>query len=240
MKINYASSKKYFLLLVAFIFCFRLSAQTVHENIGWFAWFNSYRLSSQWSLHFDGQVRSADDWKYIRNIILRPGVTYIFNPKNSVTVGYAYISSHNRLPAPAKNSLIENRIWEQYIYAAKFGQVTLQNRFRLEQRFIERQTEHVFAQRLRYFVRTIIPLEKQKNSFSKGIYAAVQNEIFLNVQNKSEINNHFFDQNRIFVAVGYRFSPKVDLEGGYMNQFIKGRTNNISNNIIQMALYTRF
>jgi hypothetical protein len=73
-----------------------------------------------------------------------------------------------------------------------------------------------------------------------GFYAAVQNEIFLNVQNKQNINNSLFDQNRIYGAIGYRFNPKVDLETGYMNQYVNGMTTNVSNNIIQMALYTRF
>ena len=172
--------------------------------------------------------------------MLRPGITYFFDAKNSATLGYAYIVSYNRLPEPSKNTLTENRIWEQYIYAVKLGQVSLQNRFRLEQRFIERQTDNVFSQRLRYFVRAIIPLSKQKSSFNTGFYAAVQNEIFLNIQNKEDINNSFFDQNRIYGAIGYRFNPKVDLEAGYMNQYVNGMTTDVSNNIIQMALYTRF
>ena len=216
------------------------SGQTTQENTGWFAWFNSYRFSQRWGLHFDGQVRSADDWGYVRTLLLRPGITYFFDAKNSATLGYAYIESYNRLPEPSKNTLTENRIWEQYIYAAKLGQVFLQNRFRLEQRFIERQTNNVFAQRLRYFVRVIIPLSKQKSSFNMGFYAAVQNEIFLNVQNKQDINNSLFDQNRVYGAIGYRFNPKVDLEAGYMNQYVNGMTTDLSNNIIQMALYTRF
>ena len=100
-------------------------------------------------------------------------------------------------------------------------------------------TEEVFTQRLRYFVRSIIPLEQQKNTFSKGFFAAIQDEIFLNIQNKEKINNSFFDQNRIYGAIGYRFSARVDLETGYMNQFINGMNADVSNNIIQLALYTR-
>jgi hypothetical protein len=228
------------LLIIMLVLSVRVSAQTTHENTGWFAWFNTYRFSKQWGLYFDGQVRSADNWDYVRTVLLRPGITYFFDAKNSATLGYAYITSYNRLPEPSKNTLTENRIWEQYIYAAKLGQVSLQNRFRLEQRFIERQTDNVFSQRLRYFIRAIIPLAKQKQSFNMGVYAAIQNEIYLNVQNKEDINNSFFDQNRIYGAIGYRFNPKVDLEAGYMNQYMKGRNTDVSNNIIQMALYTRF
>jgi len=215
-------------------------SQTIQENTGWFAWFNSYKFSKHFGLHFDGQVRSADDWAFVRNILIRPGVTYHFNAKSNATVGYAFIGSYNRLDDPAKNSLTENRIWEQYIYNVKIGRSSLQNRFRLEQRFIERQTEDVFAQRLRYFARVIIPLVKQETAFTKGVFTAVQNELFLNVQHKDKINNSFFDQNRAYGAIGYRVNTKFDVEAGYMNQYVNGAVTDVSNNIIQLAVYTRF
>ncbi len=234
--------RKTFFLIPAgiLLFSFAAHAQTTSENSGWFAWFNSYKFSKHFGLHSDIQVRSADNREYVKTILIRPGLTYHFNSNNNVTVGYAYIGNYSRLPAPSKNELTENRIWEQYINNVKFGSVSLQNRFRLEQRFIEMQTQDVFAQRLRYFVRTVIPLTKQQQAFNKGPFAALQNEIFFNIQNKDKTNNSFFDQNRAYVAIGYRFSKKLDLEAGYMNQYTKGLTSNVSNNIFQLALYTRF
>jgi Protein of unknown function (DUF2490) len=227
-------------LIIASAYSTISSAQTIQENSGWLALFNSYKFSKHFSLTSDVQFRSADDWGYIKTILIRSGLTYQFNPKNNVTAGYAYIGNYNKLPEPSKNSLTENRIWEQYINTMKFGQVSLQNRLRLEQRFIEQQNQDVFAQRLRYFVRLIIPLTKQESGFKQGPFAAVQNEIFFNVQNKDKTNNSFFDQNRAYAAIGYRFSPKVDLEAGYVNQYTDGAISDVSNNIIQLALYTRF
>ena len=238
-KQNMHQTRRYWLLIIFIISSVHVSAQTVREYTGWFAWSNSYRFSEHWGLHFDAQVRSADDWDNVRTTIFRPGITYFLDARNSATLGYAYITTYNRLTG-STNTMSENRLWEQYVNNTKFGQVSLQNRFRLEQRFIERPTGNQFAQRLRYFVRTIIPLSKQKSSFNKGFFAAIQNEIFLNVQNKDKINGSFFDQNRIYSAIGYRFNPKVDLEAGYMYQYVNGMNINDSNNIIQMALYTRF
>jgi len=83
-------------------------------------------------------------------------------------------------------------------------------------------------------------VKKQKDSFYQDLFVALQDEIFMNIQNKNNINNSFFDQNRIYGAVGYRVNSKLDLEVGYMNQYINGIMNDVSNNIIQMALYTRF
>src|SRR4030095_3508164 len=136
-------ARKYFSLIILFVLSIRASAQTVHENTGWFAWFSSYKISGPWSLHFDAQVRSADNWEFVRNVLLRPGVTYVFNARNTATVGYAYIVTYSRDITGSKNSLSEHRIWEQYIYNTRIGRASLQNRFRLEQPFIERQTENV-------------------------------------------------------------------------------------------------
>jgi len=49
-----------------------------------------------------------------------------------------------------------------------------------------------------------------------------------------------FDQNRAYLAVGYRFSKAFDVEAGYLNQTINSASNNIMNNVAQLALYTRF
>jgi hypothetical protein len=73
-----------------------------------------------------------------------------------------------------------------------------------------------------------------------GIFAALQNEVFLNLQHKDQLNGKVFDQNRAYLALGYRFSKKFDLEAGYLNQAIRGASVNTSNNVIQLALYTRF
>src|SRR5436853_7445340 len=100
----------FILLIIGFVFSTGASAQTTQENSGWLAWFNSYRFSKHFGLHFDAQVRSADNWEYVKNVLIRPGITYHFNAKNNVTLGYAYIGSFNQLPEPSKNSLTESRI----------------------------------------------------------------------------------------------------------------------------------
>ncbi|MFT4153429.1 DUF2490 domain-containing protein [Parafilimonas sp.] len=233
--------QKIILTIVISFFLFKApAAQTISENTGWLAWFNTYKFSKRFGLTSDVQVRSADNRDYVRHVLIRPGLTFYINSKSNATAGYAFIGHYNRLPDPAKNTLVENRIWEQYIYNMKLSQVSLQHRFRLEQRFIERQADQIFSQRLRYFARLIVPIAKQEAAFAKGFFAAVQNEIFFNIQNKEMLNGKLFDQNRVYGAVGYRFNAKFDMDAGYLNQYIKGASANTSNNAIQLAFYTRF
>ena len=46
--------RQYSILVIVLILSLRTSAQTTHENTGWFAWFSSYKLLARWRLHFDG------------------------------------------------------------------------------------------------------------------------------------------------------------------------------------------
>jgi hypothetical protein len=182
---------------------------------------------------------------------LRPGLNYHISNKAIATLGYAYIGT-NRTVSGISGWIPEHRIWEQFIYNQKFAlsarSTTLQHRFRLEERFIgtamvdgdELATDdYEFAMRLRYFARMIMPLQKTE-SFTSGAFVAFQDEAFFNIKNNDKVTNgKVFDQNRAYVALGWRFSPKFDLEAGYMNQYVLGRSLDVSNSIIQVAGYVR-
>lgn len=218
-----------------------LSAQTNIQNSGWLALFNSTKFNEKWGLAFDAQFRSSDNWEYVRNVLIRPGITYYINDRSNVTAGYLYTTTDTRLIGTSNTILTENRIWEQYIYTHKLKSSFVTHRARLEQRFIEQTNgSEIFTQRFRYFVRLMQPLQGKVEKFEKGAFVALQNEVFLNVQNKDLLNNSLFDQNRFYIAGGYRFSKHIDLEAGYLNQYTNGIARNTSNRVAQLALYTRF
>lgn len=215
-------------------------SQNVNQNSGWFLFLNSTKLNDKWGLHLDVQLRTADDWDGVRNFLFRPGVTYYINKNSNATLGYLLTNTYLKSGGAANSTLTEHRIWEQYIYTHRIKPIYAQHRFRLEQRFAETAGGEVFSQRLRYFVRFVLPLTDTKTPFVEGPFVALQNELFFNVQNKDKLNGKLFDQNRAYGAAGYRFSKRFDIEAGYLNQFINGRSANTNNNAIQLALYTRF
>jgi hypothetical protein len=218
----------------------KLYAQTQHQNSGWFMFLNNTKFNDKWGLQFDVQLRSADDWGYLRNTLVRPALQYFINNQHNVALGYLWQTTHTESTGTPDLTLHEHRIFEQYIYSHKIKSIFASHRVRVEQRFIGRTGEDVFSQRFRYFFRLIQPLQKTQPTFTKGPFVALQNEVFLNLQNKDKINNSVFDQNRLYLAAGYRFSKQFDLEAGYMNQATHGVSNNTINNIIQLAVYTRF
>jgi hypothetical protein len=235
---------KRFLFYIIIIFLstnFTVVAQTVKQNSGWFLFLNNTKINKKWGAYFDMQLRTTDDYKKVRNLLLRPGITYYLSPKQEITLGYLLNPTYVYQSSQLDYHLTEHRIWEQYVFKHKLKAIAVNHRFRLEQRFIERyQAKDLFSQRFRYFFRFIIPLQKELQNFEKGAYLALQNEIFLNLQNKDELNTHVFDQNRAYGALGYRLNKKIDLEVGYLNQYSKGAVNNTINNVIQVAVYTKF
>lgn len=216
------------------------NAQT-NELSGWVSWFHTQRFSKHWGAAFDGQLRSANQGDYLKTVLLRPSIVYHFGNKN-VSLGYTYVGNNSR-SGEVKTFRPESRIFEQFIITQKAGVNTqITHRFRLEQRFQGETTtqQSVFSQRLRYFIRGIIPLSNDQSTFTNGSYLALQDEIFGNVQNKNQVNGHLFDQNRAYVAFGHRFNKMVDLELGYINQYVKQPKTYSINNVIQLVLYTRF
>lgn len=206
----------------------------------WYAWFNNVKFNDKWGMNNDIQFRAGRDWTENSLLLIRPGINYYVNDHQTASAGYATTLVTHQLTEGQRRQT-EHRIWEQYIITGKLFNISVQHRFRLEQRFLKQAVETVFAQRARYFIRGIIPMNNPVGQpFNKGWFMALQNELFFNIQHKGKVNGSLFDQNRAYIAFGHRFSSKYDLELGYMNQFSKRNTQpNLLNHIAQIAFYTR-
>lgn len=232
------------ILTLTLVFSFKGFAQT--QFSGWLASFNTFRLDKKFSLHFDAQLRSTDGWQQVNAILLRPGLNFHLNKTLTLTAGYT-LNLARRNVGSLSSLLPEHRIWEQALFNHRVKKVFLSNRFRFEERFIPKakaagndlETDGFNqAYRFRYFVRSLFPLVSG-NTFAAGPFLALQNEVFLNTGDKTAVNGKTFDQNRLYGAVGYRFRGKMDLEVGYMNQYINTRTSFTNNHILQLAVYKR-
>lgn len=247
-KTSIASMKK---ISVVFLFILTLfsvkNAKAQSQFSGWLASFNTIKAGKKTSIHFDAQFRSSDEIKQFQTILLRPGINFHLKNNFILSGGYAAIFNRSSLFSPSQ-LITEHRIWEQLIYSHKIKTIAIQHRLRLEERFIPNVYFGVdgpfvgnrsFAGRARYFIRNVLPLKKQ-DKFTKGLFVALQDEIFLNVLSKDKVNGKTFDQNRLLLSTGYRISPKTDLEIGYLNQYVNGRGSNfVNNHVVQLACYLR-
>ena len=205
----------------------------------WLAWFNTSALSDDLSVIADFQIRSTDDARSIQNVLARIGMQGKLSDSVSLAGGYAHIGTHN-LPGRA---LHEHRPWQQVSFGHDLESGRMTHRLRLEQRFTEMAdvSGRTFSQRFRYFNRTVFPIgDSGPSATQKPLHVALQHELFFNIQHADALNGRRFDQNRAYVAFGYRKDPRYDLEVGYLNQRVLGRTSAITNHVLQVAIYTRF
>ena len=177
----------------------------------WLVYIGSKQLNEKWNLHHEVQYRNYDAIGDLEQLLLRSGLGYTFSNKSNLLLGYGYILSENYVGnSNDKVAVNEHRIFQQFITKQRLGKLGLQHRYRFEQRFVESD----YKMRFRYFLGLSYPLCSFGDS-GKQLYASAYNEIFLNTKTS------VFDRNRVYGGLGYKFSKKVKVELGYMNQFFE-------------------
>ena len=200
----------------------------------------------RWGLHLDAQLRSGVDMNQLKTWLIRPGLQYQLNKKNILALGYAYVHGITKTTGVSAYTP-EHRLWQQWLYLQPIRRFTLQHRLRLEERFIgpTRFTEgggipsmSIYSTRFRYFNRLILPWST-KRPFERGLFGAIQNEVFLHATGREKLNGKWFDQNRFYLALGYRPAPVWDLEIGYMRRDVQTTSSLIEQHTWQLAVYLR-
>jgi hypothetical protein len=222
----------------------KASAQS--QFSAWFTNFSTFKLSNKFSIYFVAQLRSTDKVENVAGLLLFSGLSMHMQKNMTASAGYGF-SYGRRNIGGITGFAPEHRLWEQLTVSHPAGAVTFSHRFRFEQRFIAKSVvlnnslKHqgdVYANRFRYQVRTMVPLGKKLQP--KTPYISLQNELLFNFGDKSGVNGEFFDQNRAGLSLGYRVSKPVDLELGYLNQYINGRGDAFTiNHIVQLTSYLR-
>ncbi|MFZ4545327.1 MAG: DUF2490 domain-containing protein, partial [Saprospiraceae bacterium] len=140
--------------------------------------------------------------------------------------GYAFVETYPYGKLPVNHAFSENRFWEQVQVKNQLKNVEYVSRFRLEQRYVNSITGTlgnysegiaVYTNRFRLMQKFSIPFKGEK-IVDKSLYISAYDEFFINFGKNVKYN--IFDQNRAYVALGYKI-PKVGrLELGYLNQML--------------------
>lgn len=211
------------------------------NTIGWIVYTGTLKLNEKWGLHTEVQFRRDKFITDPQQNLYRTGINYILNNKLSLRAGYALAETFNYGSIPLNNlgkQFTEHRIYQMANLSDKAGIFEISHRFMLEQRWIGRYTsasltkedDFLFLNRMRYMFRTNIPL-KGRAIADKTPYLSVYDEILIGFG--KNVNENVFDQNRIAFLLGYRFSPKVRLEGGFLNQTLQFSRELNGSNIFQ-------
>ena len=222
---------KLIVALVALSISSPLLADTIEDGRYWFAVTTQGKLPAQnWAWQFDVHQRYRDEGAHADNFFVRTGVSYQFNPKTTVGLGFDHVVNH---PA-GKEASDENRLWQQiaYKFDSIYG-VNLSSRTRIEQRWREGGEDTAF--RFRQMIKANIPLD-----INPKLSIVAYDELFINL-NKTDWNvNRGNDQNRAFLGASWAFTPSTSIESGYLNQYVNTRNTDRVNHVLATTLRLSF
>jgi len=220
-------------------------ASEISENANlWVGYFGDHPIgTNRWGIHLEGQARLAQMGDTWQQILVRPGLNYTLNPSVTLSAGYCFIEQFAYGEFPVAHHHPVHASWEQVAYTHPALGLNWLHRVRLEQRWIgqmQRQGEtwdvadYRYENRIRYMLRTTIPLTRDKNW-----YVALWDEVFVNFGDNVLRND--FDQNRATIALGRHLSPNVRLEVGFTEQTLQRRGGNIweHNHTLSVALFSK-
>jgi hypothetical protein len=219
------STLVYFLIFSSIL----LHAQSASVG-NWTMFFNQTRLNDKWSLSSDLQFRSYDIRPNTEQLMVRVGGNFHYNQHVTLTAGYAWATNYIDNEEIIKPQYInENRLWEQVLLKHNLGRLLVENRFRLEQRWMDINHQMNYKNRIRYLFRTIIPINK-KELAANTLFLNLYDEIFIYSTTSP------FDRNRLYTAIGFQFNSVISTQLGYMFQTV----GSVTKQYLQFGIYCNF
>lgn len=236
--------------------CLLAAQLTAHSQVvrqhtdnlnGWYMYFGDHKVSDKWGVHLEAQFRRHNVITEPQQLLLRTGISYYFHKQAFATVGYCFVDTYPYGDFLVTTIFPEHRIWEQLQIKNTVGKFEWVSRFRLEQRFSQLPVmaadssgytpgDAIYTNRVRLLNRFSLPLNGKPTIEDKTLYATAYDELLVSFG--EHVGYNIFDQNRAYLALGYKI-PKVGrLEVGYMNQLLlKGDGIKYENNhTIQVGL----
>lgn len=206
-------------------------AETIEDGRVWLNVNMIGRLPAEnWRWYAELQPRWREEGETFDQVLIRPAVLYDFNKQTSAWLGYA-----NVITDPAgRKSFEEHRIWQQILHNfSPIGEIKIQSRTRLEQRFIE--NSHKTGHKIRQILRVTAP-----SGISPRLLLVAYDEYFLNLNDTDYGAERGFDQNRAFVGVNWALDNQMKLEVGYLNQYVNGKRTDAMNHVLSGTLFVTF
>lgn len=156
----------------------------------------------------------------------RPWVHYQFNPSARFSVSplgimytHEYLAKESDLERPPYAELRTTFQFFNHLYQAnKRVMHTFRYRYELRwQNALNEDIETRFFSRFRFRYRFRYIFNKPNIYYNRALYTAISNEIGINIGKNVVMNT--FNQNRLYVGMGYRFYNAIRVEARYVNRF---------------------
>jgi len=201
---------------------FTINAQQPREvqnqNHFWWSLNTNAKLSKHWSLITDLHIRRTNFLQNNNFYFVRAGAGYTVTDKFSVAAGLGHMWLANKSGATELFSN-ENRIYQQALLNSNINKVTISQRFRIEERWVQRVINSIpadekrYSTRFRYMVSLNIPVSKNKK-----IPSVVVSDELLMQMGKYVVYNPF-DQNRLFAGIKQQVTKSLAFDFGYMHVY---------------------
>jgi hypothetical protein len=203
----------------------------------WIQLTEEHRFDPRWAFSTDLQIRRADLAGHTpQQLEVRTGLVRDVGAGARVTLGYMWQHSavYGELPANAPTR--EHELWEQLQFGSRTGRVAWSHRFRLEQRWIHPLVSDDDAPTiLRWQYRNRFRLQERATVDATALglkipraYLTAHGELFFHLGWTPE--GQMFDQTRLAAQAGYRFTPRLRAEVGYMQQLLQRGTARATEN----------
>lgn len=175
-----------------------------------------------WKWYAEIQPRWRNEGSDFDQLLIRPAVNYAISPQTTIWAGYAHVNTH----PDEKSAYEEHRLWQQLLHQfSPIGEVSIQSRTRIEQRFVEHANDT--GHRLRQMVRLSGP-----SHVHPDVFWVLFDEYILSLNATDYGARRGFDQNRAFAGVSWSATPQFKVEMGYLNQYVNGKVNDSMNHIL--------
>jgi hypothetical protein len=186
-------------------------ADAVEQDVQqWSLLFANHHFDERWAGSFQIENRMRDDISEFDELILKPGGYYRFTDTVNFGVGYKY-QVKNDTPN-------EQDLWQElFITPGVWKGISWTHQVRLEQRFVGGVDGTI--PRLRYLLHGARPFASNPKR-----YLAFQNATRFNLSSNDKGPVDGFEQNRLYVGIGFEVNPKLKIEFGYLWRYQRERS----------------
>ncbi len=212
-----------------------VQAETETRTSTWFMSLSRFQFAEHYRAFVDLQprftvndIQGGNDGS-IDTLLMRGALGYQITPNIGLYQGYGLIPTYDR-------KRVEHRSFQELLASQSFNNAKLVHRVRFEQRFLEGVDDT--SLRVRYFGRFTYPLTNIHDRLS----LAVNEEVFIHVNDSDGGPQSGFNQNRLFLGINYRVSKMLAFDTGYQNQYINGQGGaaDVMNHILFLGMLTNF
>jgi hypothetical protein len=186
----------------------------------WGQYYATIKVAKKWTWTADAGYRYNELFKNPSQYIVRTGLYYQLNDRMKVGSGFAHLGFYTS----GKISKLEYRTYEEFALSDNYNHVSIQHRFRIEERYFKSVVDgkvgpgHTFNFRFRYqFLMNFKIVGLSSTNPQEALSLNLGDEIFVNAGR--EIVYNVFDQNRIIAGPVVSFTKNFSVGLIYNSQF---------------------